>query len=84
MRRAFSNPTAWTNVPRLAPPPLDGDLEVDVCVVGAGLSGLSVAYNLVLEGHSVAVLESGLVGGGMTERTTAHLSNAVDDRYFEL
>ncbi len=84
MRRALSNPTAWTSVPRLEPPPLDGDLSVDVCIVGAGLSGLSVAYNLVLEGRSVAVLENGVVGGGMTERTTAHLSSAVDDRYFEL
>lgn len=30
------------------------------------------------------VLDDGRIGGGMTERTTAHLSNAIDDRYFEI
>ena len=84
MSRTDPNPTAWTHVPRVEPPPLDRDLRVDVCVIGAGLSGISVAYSLVREGRSVAVLDDGPVGGGMTQRTTAHLSNAVDDRYFEL
>src|SRR5207245_3926796 len=36
------------------------------------------------EGRSVVLLERGLVAGGETARTTAHLSNALDDRYFEL
>jgi len=84
MSRAHSNPTAWMNVGRLEPPALDRDVRADVCVVGAGLSGLSAAYGLVREGRSVVVLDAGSVGGGMTARTTAHLSNAVDDRYFEV
>ena len=84
MSRVYPKPTAWMNVGRLEPPALDRDLQADVCVVGAGLSGISVAYGLVLEGRSVVVLDDGAVGGGMTGRTTAHLSNAVDDRYFEI
>jgi hypothetical protein len=32
----------------------------------------------------VIVLDDGRIGGGMTECTTAHLSNAIDDRYFEI
>lgn len=84
MARTRPNPTAWTDVPRLDLPALDRDAQADVCVVGAGIAGLSVAYALVREGRSVIVLDDGPVGGGMTERTTAHLSNAVDDRYFEL
>ena len=39
---------------------------------------------LLQEGRSVVVLERGLIAGGETARTTAHLSNALDDRYFEL
>ncbi len=56
----------------------------DVCIVGAGIAGMTTAYLLAREGRSVIVLDDGRIGGGMTERTTAHLSNAIDDRYFEI
>jgi glycine/D-amino acid oxidase-like deaminating enzyme/nitrite reductase/ring-hydroxylating ferredoxin subunit len=61
--------------------PVDRSFETDVCVVGAGIAGLSTAYLLACEGKSVVVLDDGPIGGGMTERTTAHLSNVVDDGY---
>ena len=56
----------------------------DVCIIGAGIAGMTTAYLLAREGRSVIVLDDGRIGGGMTERTTAHLSNAIDDRYFEI
>lgn len=59
-------------------------LQVDVAVVGAGIAGLSVAYHACRAGRSVAVFDKGIIGCGETGRTTAHLSNALDDRYFEL
>src|SRR5436309_184540 len=65
-------------------PPLTSDAEADVCVVGAGIAGMTTAYLLAREGKSVVVLDDGPVGGGQTRRTTAHLSNAVDDRYTEI
>jgi glycine/D-amino acid oxidase-like deaminating enzyme len=68
----------------LRPPALAADARADVCVVGAGIAGLSAAYLLAAEGRSVVVLDKGPVGGGQTERTTAHLSNAIDDRYAEI
>jgi glycine/D-amino acid oxidase-like deaminating enzyme/nitrite reductase/ring-hydroxylating ferredoxin subunit len=58
--------------------------SADVCIVGAGIAGMTTAYLLAREGKSVVVLDDGPIGGGMTERTTAHLVNALDDRYFEL
>ncbi|MDQ3622008.1 MAG: FAD-dependent oxidoreductase [Verrucomicrobiota bacterium] len=64
--------------------PLATDTTADVCVVGAGIAGLSVAYHVAQQGRSVIVLDDGPVGGGETGRTTAHLTNAVDDRYFEI
>jgi glycine/D-amino acid oxidase-like deaminating enzyme/nitrite reductase/ring-hydroxylating ferredoxin subunit len=59
-------------------------ITADVCIVGAGIAGMSTAYLLAREGKSVVILDDGLIGGGMTQRTTAHLVNALDDRYFEL
>ncbi len=59
-------------------------ISADVCIVGAGIAGMSTAYLLAREGKSVVVLDDGPIGGGMTARTTAHLSYALDDRYFEL
>ncbi|MDB5103551.1 MAG: puuB [Fibrobacteres bacterium] len=56
-------------------------LAPEVCVVGAGISGLTVAYTLANEGVSVVVIDDGAVGSGETGRTTAHLANAVDDHY---
>lgn len=49
-------------------PSLQGDLEVDVCVVGAGYTGLSAAIDLAAAGYSVAVLEAKGVGYGASGR----------------
>jgi glycine/D-amino acid oxidase-like deaminating enzyme/nitrite reductase/ring-hydroxylating ferredoxin subunit len=61
--------------------PLTKDCATGVCVVGAGIAGLSIAYHLLLQGQQVLVLDDGAIGSGETGRTTAHLSNAFDDRY---
>src|ERR1043165_2059067 len=60
------------------------NIRTDVCIVGAGIAGMTTAYLLAREGRAVVVLDDGRIGGGMTERTTAHLSNALDDRYVEI
>jgi len=68
--------------------PSDGNLtedaSADVCIVGAGIAGMTTAYLLAREGKQVVVLDDGPIGGGMTSRTTAHLVNALDDRFYEL
>lgn len=65
-------------------PPLDEDVTADACVIGAGITGLFTAYCLVRAGLSVVVLDDGPVAGGDTGRTTAHLTTALDSRYYEL
>jgi len=70
---------ATANTPSQSP--LKENVRTEVCIVGAGIAGLTTAYLLGREGRSVVVLDDGLIGGGMTGRTTAHLSNAYDDRY---
>src|SRR5262245_27967732 len=63
---------------------LTSDTRADVCIVGAGIAGMTTAYFLAREGKSVVVLDDGRIAGGQTQRTTAHLSNAIDDRYHEI
>src|SRR4051812_9567503 len=65
-------------------PSLAGDISTDVCIVGAGIAGLTTAYLLTREGRRVVVLDDGPIGGGETGRTTAHLASALDDRFYHL
>lgn len=74
--------TATTDIP--VGVQLTEDAQTNVCIVGAGIAGMTTAYLLAKEGVSVVVLEDGVVASGETGRTTAHLSFALDDRYIEL
>jgi glycine/D-amino acid oxidase-like deaminating enzyme/nitrite reductase/ring-hydroxylating ferredoxin subunit len=75
----------WMDIwPEVEAPPLVADATCDMVVVGSGIAGLSIAYELSREGHKVIVIDRGRIGGGMTSRTTAHLASALDDYYFEL
>ena len=53
-------------------------------IVGSGIAGLSVAYELSQIGKSVVVLDRGRIAGGVTSRTTAHLAPVCDDGVAEL
>src|SRR4026209_2427824 len=64
--------------------PLNESISTDVCIVGAGIAGMTTAYLLASEGKAVVVLDDGAIGGGMTSRTTAPLVNVLDDRSFKL
>jgi glycine/D-amino acid oxidase-like deaminating enzyme/nitrite reductase/ring-hydroxylating ferredoxin subunit len=59
-------------------------IETDVCIIGGGISGLTTAYLLTKAGKNVIVVDDGTIGGGETARTTAHLSNALDDRIYRI
>jgi glycine/D-amino acid oxidase-like deaminating enzyme/nitrite reductase/ring-hydroxylating ferredoxin subunit len=62
-------------------PALDNDTTTDVCIVGAGIAGMNIAYLLGRAGKNVLVIDDGPIAGGQTGMTTAHLSNEIDDRY---
>jgi glycine/D-amino acid oxidase-like deaminating enzyme/nitrite reductase/ring-hydroxylating ferredoxin subunit len=64
--------------------PLKQNIECDIVVVGAGIAGVSVAYELVLAGRKVVLVDRGPLFGGMTSRTTAHLAPICDDGLSEL
>ncbi|MBE9398969.1 FAD-binding oxidoreductase [Pontibacterium sp. N1Y112] len=49
-------------------PELKGEISADVCVIGAGFTGLSAALHLTEKGYSVALLEAERVGWGASGR----------------
>jgi glycine/D-amino acid oxidase-like deaminating enzyme/nitrite reductase/ring-hydroxylating ferredoxin subunit len=64
--------------------PLSEDTQAEVCVIGAGIAGLTTAYLLCQAGKTVVIVEAGTLAGGVTQVTTAHLSNAMDALYCEI
>ena len=78
MAETFAEPTRsiWASTAEAAAfPALEGDVAVEVAVVGGGITGLSVAQLLVEEGLDVAVIDAGRVGRGVTAGTTAKVSS---------
>jgi glycine/D-amino acid oxidase-like deaminating enzyme/nitrite reductase/ring-hydroxylating ferredoxin subunit len=74
----------WMEIPAFPAPPLDRSIKTDVVIVGSGICGVSLAYELTLKGIAVAMLERGEIGRGMTSRTSAHLTFESDDLYQEV
>jgi glycine/D-amino acid oxidase-like deaminating enzyme/nitrite reductase/ring-hydroxylating ferredoxin subunit len=64
--------------------PLQDDAQCDVVIVGAGIAGISTAYELSQRGRSVIVVDRGKIAGGMTARTSAHLAPLCDDLMSEM
>jgi glycine/D-amino acid oxidase-like deaminating enzyme/nitrite reductase/ring-hydroxylating ferredoxin subunit len=60
---------------------LPGDLETDIVIIGAGITGLTAALLLRERGRDVVVVEKETAGAGETGNTTAHLTVAIDARY---
>lgn len=64
--------------PAPARPPLAGDAAPEVCVVGAGYSGLSAALDLAEKGYKVVVLEGAKVGWGASGRNGGQIVNGLN------
>jgi glycine/D-amino acid oxidase-like deaminating enzyme/nitrite reductase/ring-hydroxylating ferredoxin subunit len=64
--------------------PLRSDLDVDVAVVGGGITGLTTALLLQRTGASVAVIEADRIGAGTTGHTTGKLSSQHGIKYQQL
>lgn len=63
---------------------LNQKFDTDVLIIGGGIAGLTTAYCLLKGGRKITLVEDGLIGSGETGRTTAHLTCALDDRYYEI
>ncbi|MEO0750752.1 MAG: FAD-binding oxidoreductase [Pseudomonadota bacterium] len=81
-------PPSWyaaTATPPGPYPALEGDVTADVCVIGAGFTGLSAALHLAEAGRRVVVLEAQRVGFGASGRNGGQLGSGqrMDQHYVE-
>lgn len=74
--------TSSTDIPEF--PKLAKDIEADVVIVGAGITGITAGYLLSKEGKKVAILEAGRILHGTTGHTTAKITAQHDIIYDEL
>ena len=70
MPKSISLPSYYQATASSSPrhPPLQGDVSADVCIVGAGYTGLSAAIELAEAGYKVVVVEAETVGHGASGR----------------
>ena len=71
-------PDSWyaaTTAPLAAFAPLDADIRADVCIIGAGYTGLSAALALAERGYDVVILEAQRVGFGASGRNGGQLGS---------
>ena len=65
-------------------PPLMANAEVDVVIIGGGITGLTAAMLLAASGKRVSLVEARRIGCGVSHRSTTHLTEAVDMRYQQI
>lgn len=56
-------------------PKLEKDLETQVCIIGAGIFGISTAYYLTQKGYNVIILERDKIANKVTGHTTAKITS---------
>lgn len=59
-------------------PPLQGSVDVDIAVIGGGITGLTTALHLKNAGKKVLLLEAGCIGAGTSGATSGHLDALPD------
>jgi len=75
----------WTaSVESLSFEKLNSKRTTDILIIGGGIAGLTTAYCLAKSGKKVMLVEDGFLGSGESGRTTAHITYALDDRYYDI
>ena len=62
---------------------IDSHKNVDILIIGGGITGLSTAYHLMYN-KSMCVVDSGLIGDGVTKNSTAKLSYLQETNYSKI
>ncbi len=79
-----SDPPWRSGVPAVRYPALSGHVDVDVAIVGGGITGLTAAYHAAQSGQSVVLVERGRIADAESGRTTGFLTAVLDARLADL
>lgn len=82
--KPYDTRTVWSGFFKPHFSSLDSDLHTEVCIIGAGIAGLSTAYQLLKAGVDVVVIDREPLGYGETGLTSAHLSSVFDEGFRSL
>lgn len=56
-------------------PKLDKNIDTDICIIGAGITGIMTAYMLLDKGLKITIIDKGEICSGVTENTTAKITS---------
>ena len=73
----------WWTTPQAEFAPLDTDFDVDVLIVGGGITSITLAYTLADQGATVGLLDSGPLAGEASGRNAGFLLAAPAEPYSE-
>lgn len=80
----MKNISIWNDIKRKTFPELNKDLEVDVLIIGGGITGISSLFHLKDSSLKVCLVEKNRLASGVTSRTTAKLTILQEDIYSKL
>ncbi|KGE12567.1 FAD-dependent oxidoreductase [Sphingobacterium deserti] len=84
MERDGNNRSIWQDVPDRTIGKISNREDVDVLVIGAGITGMTAALALQEEGQICSVLEANSIAFGTTGGTSAHLNTVLDTPYSDI
>lgn len=81
---AEASHSLWMDVAPFPAKPLERSVTTEVAIIGTGICGTSLAFELTAKGVAVVLLDRGQIARGMSSRTSAHLTFQSDDLYQEV
>ena len=79
------NKSIWANIKQeKICPKLDKNIDVDVLIIGGGMTGLSTAYHLLENNLKICLVEKNEIASGVSSRTTGKLTYLQENIYSKI
>lgn len=77
----MKNYSIWSEEIKQTNKELNKDLNVDVLIIGGGITGINTAYQLINSNLKVCLVEKNIIGSGVTSKTTGKLTYLQENYY---